>query len=702
MNELENLLEEIKNNRLAPTNKPLVINRATTESPFTKELRNIVWCSLGLDSPEHIKEPSPITGTAFTVYDDVNTLNQALQKYFKHPAVAVSFAAFGKDGKESTDPFSSEIAYLALSFGEDSALVVNINSVSMKPLQSLFSSKLLKVFYRATDFLVFAKKHDLTLNNISDVDILDQLLNKGLDKPSVSLEHLSQKRLNKSFRIGELKQDYSQSYIASIIAGKASAQLELARHLFPLIRQENMLELAQMEHGACYAIAEMRYNGMPFDTNIFRALKKERENAVLSVRNQLNSVLRYTVPSTLGNITKSVNPDSASQVIKAFSELGINVSHTNKEELRPYVDRYPEVALYLEYTKLNYSLQHTLSASYLNRVNPITDCIHATIKQIGTVTGRIIMVEPNLLGVAHGDPRKVFRAPEGYLFVTGDYKQIDIVAIAVLSEEPVMLREINSGEDVYIVSGKMFLDKENLSENERSCVKPIVLGMIYDMTDEGICQAVKPLGMDLRLVQAAEWRQMFFNKYQGIKAWQESLKREVQEKREVRSLMNRARAFDNVILMIDKPVDLSLRNLKKMIASSVPQYKMLSHQNGVILKIDSMSESEEAAAILKELDLNFKVLPDVPPPSELFNAPAQMSVADLIKTTMTDMLPHLARSQSFFTLSTYDDLTYLAPADRLDEFSHTLKNVMEEASRKVMRGTCAKVKIISGDDYSQV
>lgn len=253
---------------------------------------------------------------------------------------------------------------------------------------------------------------------------------------------------------------------------------------------------------------------------------------------------------------------------------------------------------------------------------------------------------------------------------------------------------------IYILqTGKTFLQKNSITPEERNKCKPVVLGLIYNMSDYGLCNESKAMGSELSLKEAAMFRKLFFDKYKGIKRLHETLKESSKNTREVKSLMNRKRRFDNHLIIVEKPVDLTRSDLVRLVESALPA-TIIKYNNGVAIKASTVKDAEEYQQILTELDLSCEIVLDDPPLGEVFNGPAQMSVADLIKTAMYQMLPVCKEYNSQFVMSTHDDLRYYMPEESSKIFAEVLKSVMESASLSVFGGVKANVEVTIKEDFS--
>lgn len=115
--------------------------------------------------------------------------------------------------------------------------------------------------------------------------------------------------------------------------------------------------------------------------------------------------------------------------------------------------------------------------------------IHTDFIQWGAETGRFSSRNPNLQNVpAPHTPRgkqirNLFVAPAGHSLVVADYSQIEPRVIASMSEDPVMVNNYLTGEDIYTTVGShMGVD--------RKAGKTLVLAISYDVGPQKIADSI--------------------------------------------------------------------------------------------------------------------------------------------------------------------------------------------------------------------
>lgn len=180
-------------------------------------------------------------------------------------------------------------------------------------------------------------------------------------------------------------------------------------------------------------------------------------------------------------------------------------------------------------------------------VHPADGKIHPSIRNCGTMTRRPAGNSPNMLQVKKGDIRTMFPAPEGYLTVSIDFSNQEVVLTACAAQDPVMLDAFSqtprlnihtltasgiahkllprlgvpcSGPLSYeeFLAGQHSQDeqiKKAYSTVRNKYAKQLLFGIVYGSSAVGVAETLLiPLPEAEALVEA------LFNLYQRIPAWQ--------------------------------------------------------------------------------------------------------------------------------------------------------------------------------------
>jgi DNA polymerase-1 len=188
---------------------------------------------------------------------------------------------------------------------------------------------------------------------------------------------------------------------------------------------------------------------------------------------------------------------------------------------------------------------HKLKNTYTDRlpeqVDPDTGRVHTSYHQAVAATGRLSSSNPNLQNIpirsAEGRRiRQAFVAPRGYQIVAADYSQIELRIMAHLSEDPGLTRAFAEGEDVHrATAAEVFgVALDQVTNDQRRSAKAINFGLIYGMSAFGLA---KQLGVERRVAQ--EYVDLYFERYQGVKAYMDQTRERAREQGYVETVFGR-------------------------------------------------------------------------------------------------------------------------------------------------------------------
>lgn len=181
-------------------------------------------------------------------------------------------------------------------------------------------------------------------------------------------------------------------------------------------------------------------------------------------------------------------------------------------------------------------------------VNPATGRLHTRYIQTGTATGRLSSRDPNLQNIPIKDEagrriRNAFTAPEGWVFVSADYSQIELVVLAHLSGDPRLLEAFREGVDVHRkTAGLLFgLEPEAVTPAQRRIAKSINFGVMYGMSPYRLSQEMK-----IPVSEADRFIKHYFAEYSRIHHFIESTVAEAEEKGYVTTLGGHRRPLPRI------------------------------------------------------------------------------------------------------------------------------------------------------------
>jgi DNA polymerase I len=221
--------------------------------------------------------------------------------------------------------------------------------------------------------------------------------------------------------------------------------------------------------------------------------------------------------------TPGLNLNSHVQLLAAFQAKGRNLTNTSEEALK--VDGSEGALLLLEYRNIRDKELKFLTG--LSAATQADGRIHAIFNSVGTKTGRFSCKDPNLqnipkLGKGLFPIRSLFQAAPGKKLVIADFAQMELVAAAVLAPEPKMLAAFQVGEDLHCRTASILLGRTVTKDDKanRSLAKATNFGLLYGQSAAGLkTYAKNSYGVTMTDEEAMQFREAFFNEYQGLAAW---------------------------------------------------------------------------------------------------------------------------------------------------------------------------------------
>jgi len=273
-----------------------------------------------------------------------------------------------------------------------------------------------------------------------------------------------------------------------------------------------------------------------------------------------------------------------------------------------------------------------LKGTYLDALPVLADSsgrIHTTFNQVGTATGRLSSINPNLQNIpirtAVGrEIRATFIAAPGNLLMSADYSQIELRLLAHFSQDPLLLDAYRTGKDIHtLTAAEVFeVDAETMDKETRARAKAVNFGIVYGISPFGLAAQ---LSIDQKIAKA--YIEKYFERYAGVAKFIEATLEQVRREGAVRTTFGRVRPIP----------DIQSRN---------------PNQRGFA----------ERTAI---------------------NTPLQGTAADLIKIAMLRIDAEIRRRKlrSLMTLQVHDELLFDVVPAEAEEMQALVKNEMESVAK---------------------
>ncbi len=548
----------------------------------------------------------------------------------------------------STDKMRADLVGISVAFSPEHGYYIPVGHLQGKqlPLQSVMDAlrpaltnpDIPKVGHNLKyDFVILAR-HGLRIAPLGfDSMLAEWLINP--DSRSLGLKKLAFMRLQMEMQpiealIGKGKQQRSMAEVSIQEAAPYAVDDVLAvLRLMPVLQSD--LEARQaasllqdVEMPLIPVLADMEMAGIGLDVPFLQGMSKELQERMHALEAQVHSA-----------VGEPFNLNSTQQLSRAlFEKLGLSppagtrrTAHgtysTSASVLEALREAHPVVNMVLEYRELA-KLKSTYVDALPQQVNPRTGRVHTSYSQTSSVTGRIASLNPNLQNIPIRTElgrkvRRAFVAAPGHVLLGVDYSQVELRLAAHMSGDAAMIAAFRAGQDIHAATAAAIYNVpiEQVTKAQRRHAKAINFGLIYGMSAFGLTRS-----SELTLAEAEDFVKAYFERFPGVKAYLDEMRRIAAQRGYVETLLGRRRYF--------------------------PELQRTTNRN-------ARNRAER----------------------EAINAPIQGTAADIIKLAML-RLPSALREaglQAQILLQVHDELVLECPEQELDATVRVVRAVMEQA-----------------------
>lgn len=481
-----------------------------------------------------------------TLIDSVTKLKEAEKKLSKYPMLGCDTETTG------LDCHSDKIRLIQMAYSNEDCFVIDCFSfdVDWVIIQRILTSHK-TIWHNAKFDIKFLMSNGVKLNppDIFCTLTAAKIYTNGT-KAECSLKACAERYLKISLDKVEQKSDFSRKRLTTrqieYAANDAQILFNLRDVLWGKIKKHDatrtgslfgLQNIFNIERLCIIPVAEMEYNGLNIDLIAYQEAIKKALNAEQEALPVLMKLLEEPAQYNLfGETYYQLNVGSPDQVQERFNELGIDCSSVNANFLKYYYADNPIVSAYLDW-KLKSTLIKDLE-KYPKHINPKTNRIHANLNPFGAESGRFSSNNPNIQNLPRsGDFRRLIVAADGYKFVCADFAQIELRIGAFISQDEMMIDALKKGEDLHLLTAalvnEMTLDEikqedPKLVKKLRQDAKAINFGLLYGMGAEGLqAYAKTTYGLEWELSKAKEYRDRYFQSYEGIRNWHNRIRRDL-------------------------------------------------------------------------------------------------------------------------------------------------------------------------------
>ena len=496
---------------------------------------------------------------------DYKIVNSAadLDKLIKRLTAAKTFAF----DTETTglDPMSASLVGISLSPTAGEAYYipvghVGLDTIAQLPLEEVIAKikpimedkDLSKLAHNGKYDMAILAEYGITVNHLSFDSMVAAYL---LGEKSMGLKALAFGRLAVEMTpiaelIGTGKKQIPMSQVAiartaDYACADADMTFRLAELLEADLRQQKLWKLfAEVELPLVPVLLHMERAGVALDGGLLKDMSARLGKQLNKVEKEIYEHAKHAF-----NIN---SPQQLSQVL--FEELELTPARKTKggystgaSVLEELLGVHPIVELILDYRQLS-KIKSTYIDALPGLINPKTGRLHTSFNQTRTTTGRLSSSEPNLQnipvrGELGKEVRKAFIAPQGSQLLSADYSQIDLRALANLSQDKSLTSAFRHDEDIHSTTAAQVFGVEpsKVTAEMRRVAKTVNFGVIYGMSEYGLEQAT-----GLSREEAAQFINAYFEKYPGVKSYMESTKEEARKTGYVQTILGRRRAIPEI------------------------------------------------------------------------------------------------------------------------------------------------------------
>ncbi|QCI19447.1 DNA polymerase I [Buchnera aphidicola] len=375
--------------------------------------------------------------------------------------------------------------------------------------------------------------YDLTsvfiTNNIFKYSQYEQLLENSNE--SINLDKIYS---SKTTSLNHIKKIIKKSYFI----------FKTHIHIFPLIKKNKVIFnlYHNIDLPLVKTLFQMELNGVLIDCNLLKSFSKIITKKLIKLEKEA-----YMLSGIIFNLSSTKQIQKIFLKKKLFVVKNNKKFSTNKKVLLTLSKYDPLPKIILKYRSLR-----KLQSTYINKlpkmVRKDSKRIHTSYYQTITNTGRLSSKNPNLQNIPidkkkEKNIRTAFIAPKNFIIMSADYSQIELRIIAHLSNDRALVHAFNTGKDIHsITASDLFhVNVNSVTFEQRKIAKTINFSVIYGISAFGLAQK-----LDIDIVAAEKYINLYFKKYNGVYKYIEKIKIFAARKGYVRTIDKRKLYIRNI------------------------------------------------------------------------------------------------------------------------------------------------------------
>jgi len=330
--------------------------------------------------------------------------------------------------------------------------------------------------------------------------------------------------------------------VGAYACGEASAVCRLVPMLSDELESSGLASLFRdIELPLVPVLARMEQNGVAVDAAYLNTLSRELAGRLGEIETQIYQ-----------HVGHHFNIGSTQQLAQVlYDELKLPRSRrtrtghasTGAEVLEELRGAHPIVELVLEHRQLQ-KLKSTYVDALPLLIHPETGRVHTSFNQTVASTGRLSSSDPNVQNIPIRTDlgKRVRRAfttgsPETCL-LSADYSQIELRILAHVTRDPTLVEAFAERQDIHAATAAEVMDIpiQDVTADMRRLAKIVNFGVLYGMSEFGLSQQT-----GLPPEQAGAFIRRYFERFDTVKAYQEGILREAEQRGYVTTLLGRRR-----------------------------------------------------------------------------------------------------------------------------------------------------------------
>ena len=602
----------------------------------TDQLASLEFFTLIPRIPKYLDHPNttnpkikPSENNAFVKITNTNQLDSLVNALNSSKKFAVALH------EVKTSKNSSQLAGISFDLGGKSNWYLsvadeslNINDDLLTQLKPIFeSTETSKLTHDGNNLSSLLHAYGIRVTNISFDSMIAAHLcgKKTTDLESLSIEYLSKEiNLNVETRNDEIN-------ICSI---KSNTIFKLHNILTQEAISKNVNDVMEkIEVPLIPILVEMQAEGIKLDTNYLNSMSKKLDKKI----NEIKQLIFETVDTEF-------NIGSSQQLGKILFEqlelphfkktkTGYSTDANTLEGIKQILDEdqsnekstedaYEVLTNVLEYRQLT-KIKSTYTDSLPKLAKKDTKKIHTKYNQIGTSTGRLSSISPNVQNIPTGtimghSVRKAFIVSNpNNILLSADYSQIELRILAHFSNDEALIEQFHNKNDIHSATAASIFKVEinEVTSDMRKIAKIMNFGVLYGLSPFGISQQT-----DLTPQQGQEFIEAYFGSYPKISEYLEHTKTQAKTNGFVETFLGRRRYIPEINsanfqvrssgerMAVNMPIQgtsadiikISMINIQETLNTLGLQSKMIVQVHDELIFESHVNEVEQVCSILNE------------------------------------------------------------------------------------------------------